>query len=168
MVYLTMCLKNGTRNDAQFCTKTSAVMFSLTGATKYKYVPNYQDMRGGYDKLCSVVRSFGSDPEDGTAYVFTSKDQKLVKIIRHEHNQSQYKQTLDSASAHTATQMSDMERKEYQDKIRELLQAVTFLLDQNKAMGERLEKVDATIAKTGEELSQANDEIEALKSELKD
>ena len=30
-------------------------MFSLTGATRYKYVPNYQDMRGGYDKLCSVV-----------------------------------------------------------------------------------------------------------------
>lgn len=73
--------------------------------------------------------------------------------------QSQYKQTLDSASAHTATQMSDMERKEYQDKIRELLQAVTTLLDQNKAMGERLEKADATISK-------ANDEIEYLKSEL--
>ena len=31
-------------------------MFSLTGATRYKYVPNYQDMRGGYDKLCSVLR----------------------------------------------------------------------------------------------------------------
>ena len=23
-------------------------MFSLNGAVKYKYVPNYQDMRGGY------------------------------------------------------------------------------------------------------------------------
>ena len=31
-------------------------MFSLTGATKYKYIPNYKDMRGGYDKLCGVVR----------------------------------------------------------------------------------------------------------------
>lgn len=71
-------------------------MFSLTGATRYKYVPNYQDMRGGYDKLCSVVRSFGSDPEDGTAYVFTSKDQKLVKIIRHKHNECQlYVQRFD-------------------------------------------------------------------------
>jgi hypothetical protein len=27
-------------------------MFSLTGATKYKYIPNYKDMRGGYNKLC--------------------------------------------------------------------------------------------------------------------
>lgn len=51
-------------------------MFSLNGAVKYKYIPNYQDMRGGYDKLCGVIRSLGEDPEDGTAYVFTSKDQK--------------------------------------------------------------------------------------------
>ena len=27
-------------------------MFSLNGAVGYKYIPNYQDMRGGYDKLC--------------------------------------------------------------------------------------------------------------------
>ena len=26
-------------------------MFSLSGATKFKYIPNYKDMRGGYDKL---------------------------------------------------------------------------------------------------------------------
>ena len=57
-------------------------MFSLNGAVKYKYIPNYQDMRGGYDKLCGVVRSLGEDPDDGTAYVFTSKNQKIVKIIR--------------------------------------------------------------------------------------
>ena len=43
-------------------------MFSLNGAVKYKYIPNYQDMRGGYDKLCGVIRSLGEDPEDGTAY----------------------------------------------------------------------------------------------------
>lgn len=29
-------------------------------------------MRGGYDKLCGVIRSLGEDPEDGTAYVFQS------------------------------------------------------------------------------------------------
>ena len=33
-------------------------MFSLNGAVKYKYIPNYQDMRGGYDKLCGVIRSW--------------------------------------------------------------------------------------------------------------
>ena len=36
-------------------------------------------MRGGYDKLCGVIRSLGEDLEDGTAYVFTSKDQKIVR-----------------------------------------------------------------------------------------
>ena len=40
-------------------------MFSLNGAVKYKYIPNYQDMRGGYDKLCGVIRSLGENPEDG-------------------------------------------------------------------------------------------------------
>ena len=49
-----------------------------------------------YDKLCGVIRSLGEDPEDGTAYVFTSKDQKIVKIIRHEHNECQmYYQKFD-------------------------------------------------------------------------
>jgi hypothetical protein len=37
-------------------------MFSLNGAVRYKYIPNYQDMRGGYDKLCGVIRSLGEDP----------------------------------------------------------------------------------------------------------
>ena len=64
-------------------------MFSLTGAVRYKYIPGYKDMRGGYEKLCGVVRSLGCDPEDGTAYVFTSRDHKLVKIIRREHGQCQ-------------------------------------------------------------------------------
>ena len=59
-------------------------MFSLTGATKFKYIPNYKDMRGGYDKLCGVIRSLGEEPEEGTAYVFTSKDQKLRRIQQRE------------------------------------------------------------------------------------
>ena len=71
-------------------------MFSLTGATRYKYIPNYKDMRGGYDKLCGVVRTLSDTMEEGTAYVFTSKDQKIVKIIRHEHNECQlYVQRFD-------------------------------------------------------------------------
>ena len=43
-------------------------MFSLTGATRFKYIPNYKDMRGGYDKLCGVLRTLGEEPEEGTAY----------------------------------------------------------------------------------------------------
>ena len=71
-------------------------MFSLSGATKFKYIPNYKDMRGGYDKLHGVVCSLGGEQEEGTAYVFTSRNQKLVKIIRHEHNECQlYTQRFD-------------------------------------------------------------------------
>ena len=64
-------------------------MFSLNGATKFKYIPNYKDMRGGYDKLRGVVYALDGRMEEGTAYVFTSRSQKLVKIIRHEHNECQ-------------------------------------------------------------------------------
>lgn len=64
-------------------------MFSLSGATRFKYIPNYKDMRGGYDKLSGVVRTLDGRMEEGTAYVFTSRNQKLVKIIRHEHNECQ-------------------------------------------------------------------------------
>ncbi len=71
-------------------------MFSLSGATRFKYIPNYKDMRGGYDKLCGVVRTLDGMMEEGTAYVFTSRNQKLVKIIRHEHNECQlYMQRYD-------------------------------------------------------------------------
>ena len=34
-------------------------MFSLSGATKFKYIPNYKDMRGGYDKLRYIIPTFG-------------------------------------------------------------------------------------------------------------
>ncbi len=64
-------------------------MFSFTGATRNKYIPNYKDIRGGYDNLCGVVRTLTGKMEEGTDYVFISKDQKLVKIIRHEHNECQ-------------------------------------------------------------------------------
>ena len=71
-------------------------MFSLSGATRFKYIPNYKDMRGGYDKLHGVVCALSGKQEEGTAYVFTSRNQKLVKIIRHEHNECQlYMQRFD-------------------------------------------------------------------------
>jgi hypothetical protein len=71
-------------------------MFSLSGAAKFKYIPNYKDMRGGYDKLRGVVCTLDGNMEEGTAYVFTSRNQKLVKIIRHENNECQlYMQKYD-------------------------------------------------------------------------
>ncbi len=43
-------------------------MFSLTGATRYKYIPNYKDMRGGCDKLCGVVRTLTGKMEEGEVF----------------------------------------------------------------------------------------------------
>ena len=54
-------------------------MFNINGAVKFKYIHNYRDMRGGYEKLSGVVRELsGGAMEEGTAYVFTSRNQKLV------------------------------------------------------------------------------------------
>ena len=40
-------------------------------------------------------------------------------------------------------QLSDMEREQYQNQIKDLLQAVETLLKSNKAMGEKLDKTTA-------------------------
>ncbi len=69
--HVNICLSNGMRID-------------------HHKLPNYMDMRGGYDKLSGVVSSLGENPENGTAYVFMSKNQKLVKIIRYEKGRCLY------------------------------------------------------------------------------
>ena len=43
-------------------------MFTLSGAMKFKYIPNYKDMHGGYDKLHGVVCTLAGKMEEGTAY----------------------------------------------------------------------------------------------------
>lgn len=45
-------------------------MFSLNGAVKYKYIPNYQDMRGGYDKMQEAQHN----------HECTMKDKELGRI----------------------------------------------------------------------------------------
>ena len=76
--------------------------------------------------------------------------------------QSQYKQTLNSVSANTASNMSDMERKDYEDKISELFKAVKTLLDHNNSMGRQLEEAKTSLQEGNVTISKANDEIEAL------
>ena len=61
-------------------------MFSLTGATRFRYIPNYKDMRGGYDKLCGVVRTLTGKMEEGTAYVFTCRADAVRCIINNRLN----------------------------------------------------------------------------------
>ena len=59
-------------------------------------------------------------------------------------------------------EMSDMEREQFQNQIRNLLQAVETLLESNTAMGERMAQLEK-IAKDNEDLRA---EIAKLKGEL--
>ena len=47
------------------------------------------------------------------------------------------------ASSVKGGKLSDMEREQYQNQIKDLLQAVETLLKSNKAMGEKLDKATA-------------------------
>ena len=80
-------------------------MFSLNGVVKYKYIPNYQDMRGGYD--------------------WSDRNEKLSR-----------------------SSMTDMERKQYQDQIKELIQTVKTLLDANVTLGEKQKEAEAKAQKS--------------------
>ena len=58
--------------------------------------------------------------------------------------QAHYKMQLEAeASSVKGGQLSDMEREDYQKRINDLLDAVSTLLDANRAMGEKLDKTTA-------------------------
>ena len=59
-------------------------------------------------------------------------------------------------------QLSDMEREQYQNQIKDLLQAVETLLKSNKAMGERVTQLE----KVAEAYDDLKAENEKLKGEL--
>ena len=100
-------------------------MFSLSGATKFKYIPNYKDMRGGYDKL----------------------------------SQARYAMQLEAeASSVKGGQLFDMEREQYQNQIKDLLQAVETLLKSNNALGERVAQL--------EKVAEAHEDLKARYAKL--
>ncbi|MBO5615102.1 MAG: IS66 family transposase [Prevotella sp.] len=77
--------------------------------------------------------------------------------------QTRYEMQLEAeASSVHGEHLSDMERKDYQKRIEDLLNAVTTLLDANNAMGEKLQKLEK-IADAYEDLKA---EHEKLKGEL--
>ena len=74
--------------------------------------------------------------------------------------QARYEMQLEKeASSVMGVQMSDMERKDYQDRISSLLDAVQTLLDANNAMGERMAQL--------EKISQDYEELKAENAKLK-
>ena len=74
--------------------------------------------------------------------------------------QARYEMRLEAeASSLRLGQMSDMERKDYQDRINALLDAVQTLLDSNKAMGERMSHL--------EKIAMENEDLKAENAKLK-
>ena len=71
--------------------------------------------------------------------------------------QAHYKMQLEAeASSVKGVQLSDMEREEYQNQIKDLLQAVETLLKSNKALGERVDQLE----KVAESLKVENAKLE--------
>ena len=57
--------------------------------------------------------------------------------------QARYKMQLEAETSFVkGGQLSDMEREQYQNQIKDLLQAVETLLKSNKAMGERVTQLE--------------------------
>ena len=77
--------------------------------------------------------------------------------------QAHYKMQLETeASSVEGGQLSDMEREQYQNQIKDLLQAVETLLKSNKAMGERVTQLE----KVAEAYDDLKTKYEKLEGEL--
>lgn len=60
-------------------------MFNLNDSLLYYLCSRPVDMRGGFDSLCGVVRSFmGRDPLSGEVFVFINKSRTRIKLLHWE------------------------------------------------------------------------------------
>ena len=74
--------------------------------------------------------------------------------------QARYKMQLEAeASSVRGGQLSDMEREQYQNQIKDLLQAVETLLKSNKAMGERVTQLEK-VAEAYDDLKAENEMLQ--------
>ena len=67
-----------------YVSSTTVVMFSLSGATNFKYIRNFKDRRGGCDKSRGVYCVLDGRMEEVMAYVFTEEIHKrpLAKLTQ--------------------------------------------------------------------------------------
>ncbi|MDR0431150.1 MAG: IS66 family insertion sequence element accessory protein TnpB [Tannerellaceae bacterium] len=60
-------------------------MFSLNESHHYYLCSASVDMRGGFNSLCGVVRSFmGRDPLSGDVFIFINKTRTRIKLLHWE------------------------------------------------------------------------------------
>ena len=60
-------------------------MFNLNDSLDYYLCSHSVDMRGGFDRLCGIVReSMGRDPLSGEVFVFINGSRSLIKLLHWE------------------------------------------------------------------------------------
>lgn len=60
-------------------------MFCLNDSLRYYLCSHPIDMRGGFDRLCGIVRSsMGRDPLSGEVFVFMNRSRTLIKLLHWE------------------------------------------------------------------------------------
>lgn len=60
-------------------------MFCLNDSLHYYLCSHPADMRGGFDRLCGLVRSFmGRDPLSGEVFVFINRSRTIIKLLHWE------------------------------------------------------------------------------------
>ena len=61
-------------------------MLAINGGIKLWYIEGITDMRNGKYRLFSEVQALDYDPYNGDAYIFMSKDHRMLKIIRYKNH----------------------------------------------------------------------------------
>ena len=60
-------------------------MFCLNDSLHYYLCSLPTDMRGGFDRLCGLVRSsMGRDPLSGEVFVFINRNRTIIKLLHWE------------------------------------------------------------------------------------
>lgn len=60
-------------------------MFNLTDSLHYYLCSHPVDMRGGFDRLCGIVKAtMGRDPLSGEVFVFINRSRNRIKLLHME------------------------------------------------------------------------------------
>lgn len=61
-------------------------MLAINGGVKLWYIEGITNMRFGKYRLFSEVQALDMDPYNGDAYIFMSKDRRILKVIRYKNH----------------------------------------------------------------------------------
>ena len=64
--------------------ENGGIMLAINGGVKLWYIEGITNMRYGKYRLFSEVQALDMDPYNGDAYIFMSKDRRMLKIIRYK------------------------------------------------------------------------------------